>query len=271
MKRLIMICVAAGLMLVAFDARAATSNDGLEGSLDDPPSSSILEGRNILVYWDPYKSDGLEKDNVVSILQNAGAIVTQTTTSDAATLASQLVGKDAFVIAELIDRGWVNSSDLAVLNARFTSFKPALTTFLQGCNPVIVTEGDLDIGAGIQVINSLAWTSVVGGSKQLDTVSLTLNDPADPMLVGVSSLNTANGWMGFTSTDPLLNSVASYGTEMVLASKIVNGGYFDIIGFDYYSYNTNMATILVNASAVPEPATLLLLGLGGLALIKRRR
>jgi hypothetical protein len=67
------------------------------------------------------------------------------------------------------------------------------------------------------------------------------------MLAGLSGVDTGNGWMGFTSADANLNSVASYMSEMVLADVVVDGAYFRIIGFDYFAYDANMAAVLVNS------------------------
>jgi hypothetical protein len=208
---------------------------------------SVLTGQNILVYWDPNGSDGFEKDNIVSILTSAGATVAETTTTDPNVLASQLAGKDAFVIAELFDGTWPSGGFLAVLDARFTAFEPVISAFLGQCKPVVITEGDLSTTPGIQIINSLGYTSVVGGTASTGSVPLTLDDPCNQMLAGTSSVETDNGWVGFTSPDANLNSVASYGSEMVLADKVVNGAYFRIIGFDYWAYDANMAAVLVNS------------------------
>lgn len=264
--------VATALISVA-PVFAADSNEGNEGGASQvsASASTALEGRSILVYWDPYKGDGREKRKVVSILENAGGTVAQTTTTDAATLQSELVGKDAFVVAELLDGDWPDGSDLEMLDARFSAFAPVLSSFLAAGRPVIVNEGDRSISPGIQVINSLGLTSVTGGSASTDSVPLRLDDPADPMLADVSSLSTESGWMGFSTSDPELNPVASRNDELVLASKGVSGGYFAIIGFDYFAYNGDMASVLVNAAAVPEPAALSLLAAGGLVMIRRRR
>jgi hypothetical protein len=232
---------------------APSTNQEPEGQMaalsaaPDIEALSVLTGQNILVYWDPNGSDGGEKDNIVSILTSQGATVAETTTTDPNTLASELVGKDAFVIAELSDHSFPSAGFLAVLDARFTAFEPVISAFLSQCKPVVITEGDASIAAGIQIINSLGYTSVVGGTQSMSTVPLTLDDPANQMLAGISGLDTANGWMGFTSPDANLNSVANRAGEMVLADMVVNGAYFRIIGFDYYAYDANMAAVLVNS------------------------
>ena len=232
-------------------------------------SSSALSVTNVLVYWDPVKSDGTEKNNIINILQDSGCIVTDTTTIDPAILEQELIGKDSFIVAELIDDGMANDTDIEIISERFTAFAPVLNSFLSENRSVIVTEGDASIRPGIEVVNTLGWTSITGNTAAITPVSLTLDMPSERMLEGISSLSTDKGWMGFSSSDPSLNQVAGYGNDMVLAGKFVNGGYFGIIGFDYFLYNQDMALVLCN-SITPEPSTLLLFGLGGLILRSRK-
>ncbi|MHC4154027.1 MAG: hypothetical protein ACYST6_03740 [Planctomycetota bacterium] len=251
--RHIALSLTVALISVSVVWSAPTTNQEPEGQIaalsaaPDIEALSLLTGQNILVYWDPNGSDGDEKDNIVSILTGQGATVAETTTTDPNTLAAELAGKDAFVIAELSDNSFPSAGFLAVLDARFTAFEPVISAFLSQCKPVVITEGDVSIAPGIQIINSLGYTSVVGGSAALSTVPLNLDDPANQMLAGISGLDTANGWMGFTSADANLNSVASRAGEMVLADMVVNGAYFRIIGFDYHAYDANMAAVLVNS------------------------
>ena len=271
--RLILAAAICGLAAVALaDTNGMNQINGLGQVFAGSGPSSPLLGRRVLVYWDPYKGDGAEKDNLITILQGAGATVTETSTTDPLTFASALDEKDVLVIAELLDGQYPAAGDLDMLDSRFTAFKPHVDLFLDGGGVAIVTEGDVSTTPGVQVINSLGYTAVTAGAGYISTVSLALDDPADPMLYGISSLSTNSGWMDFYSTDLLLNRVASYAGEYVLADKPVSDGWFGIIGFDYWSSDTNMEQALINTAAIPEPATAVLVALGlGVLLIHRRR
>lgn len=192
-----------------------------------------------------------EKDNVKGILATLGATVTETATTDPATLESQLLGKDAFVIPELKDDSFLDAATCATITTTFTGFAPILGRFLQaGHKNVVLTEGDLEAAWGVQCVsNSLGFTTATVADERIDVVPLTIADPTDPLMTDIAPpLNTAGGWMSFTSTDPTLHVVATTAAgNIVITEKTVGLGRYIILGFDYFAFNAKMADILGNA------------------------
>lgn len=223
-------------------AKDVETNQGVAAEIAQFASSTELMGKNVLLYA-KYIDSPDEKNNVKKIMMDAGATVTETTTTSASTLKSELAGKDAFVVPELYDDHWPSSSELAALTTTFGGFSPVLKDFVKAGGIVIVCEGDLSCAAGETVVNALAFTSITRKDESCSVVTLKILDPADPLMKGITSLKTDNGWMSYTTTDPALKMVADYNGKGVISRT----GHFKIIGFDYYAYNKDMAQVLINA------------------------
>ncbi len=229
---------------IAKDVGTTNTNQGGAAEIAELATSTELRGRNVLLYAN-YIDSPNEKDNTKNIMTGAGATVTETTTTSATTLKSQLVGKDVFVVPELYDDSWPTPAQIATLTTTFSGFSPVLDDFLDAGGIVIVCEGDMSCAAGETVVNALGFTTITRQDELISVVPLNIVDPTDPLMQGITTLSTGNGWMSFTTRDTGLKIVADYNKKAVIARTKTR--HFKIIGFDYFAYNNDMAQVLINA------------------------
>ena len=123
-----------------------------------------------------------------------------------------------------------------------------------------------------------------GGDLTIDTIGSDVPDPAGGTFVNDTELGLydANGLLVTTDDDGADTGAQGESQIDLFVGDIPAGTYYLAVGtfntvfndnFDVTSDSADTGTIVVNgiSTAVPEPTSLALLGLGGLALIRRRR
>jgi hypothetical protein len=127
-------------------------------------------------------------------------------------------------------------------------------------NGIVTIQGGLVIAGGNLIVGEqgMGILNIEGGSVQAQTLLMGTVDPA-------IALN------GYTSHDNLLNitegKLILAGNISSLDPRVVAYGGIGTLVFDYEADVTGYTTII---ALVPEPATLIVIGLGGL-LIRRKR
>ena len=221
------------------------------------PTLSFCSYSPSILNWVRYGD--IDQEAIYSLVP--GATITRSTTDSAAQLASELSGKDVFLISECEE---------GIYQGEGTIFAPVLSDF--------VSQG----GVVIQC-NSGIWGVDVLGDAGLMTRSYigttasgtgTLELPGHPLAYGLgATVQMADATEYWSTTDPDVDIVVSYSQPSygVLMSTQVGSGWVIGIGYDYFDRNSDADRMIANAVCIPEPGMICLLGLGSMALLRRRR
>jgi hypothetical protein len=153
----------------------------------------------------------------------------------------------------------------------------------------LVTYGMKDI-SGDAIFDPAQWTPLGGNLAPLGNATTQQSNISEAALFGEYDFNTTNAdgrVAPFVPTDPGMDAFAGH-PAAYLGRMFTGGASYDssdfrfeydiIAGADEYRNAGNVGTtpwadvtFFSAASVVPEPATLALLGLGGLAALRRRR
>lgn len=122
---------------------------------------------------------------------------------------------------------------------------------------IVFQPGDAPAGIGDQFgstlsLGTFAYDPVNGDNFQYDW-SLTLDAPAEAAMIDA------------------LNGGQTLRLGLVAADASVIATLDGATGFDYENSSLAGPTLMIDATLVPEPASLAMLGLGGLAMLRRRR
>ena len=214
----------------------------------------------------------------MSLAAAMGSLVLTATSAQAAVT---LVGTPDFTLSSSTTSGVTHDNLPAAFDSQIASGDiTATSTFSPGSSPSRVTDGDLSTGGSGSWSNSavdasgtmtlsFASTDLAGiifnwgwGDRTPGDYEIEINGTTS---LGTFRVDTGGGTSAQESTEP--NTYVIFDTvQMGVTSVDINmssgGGNANAWGFD---------EIEVYTGVVPEPSTTALLGLGGLALILRRR
>jgi len=164
--------------------------------------------------------------------------LTTTITEDPATLAAELAGKSVFIVPEQ------EMGTTAILLPIASSWAGVLQDFVSSGGTVIFCEewGPSD---GFITATGLMDVSLI---DQASGITLDVVNPAHPLAAGLPATITgenATGWYTVLSPDAV--SVVEFAGDPVVVAREIGVGHVALIGFDYFSYNTDMARVIANA------------------------
>jgi PKD repeat protein len=210
-----------------------------------------------ILAWVPYTDAG-EYSNTLSALasQYSNYNLTTSLTTDPGVLASELVGKHVLLVME---QEYATESDMGTLGAAFAD---ALRGFAESGGTIVVLmessfwdgtpsyEGFLN-ATGLMSVDYLQYNNYG---------DLSVIDPSHPLMEGVSDPFPGEDAFGTYVIGPEATSLVedAFG-ETVVASRQIGAGAVVLVGFDFYAYNTNIATILANAVRYPRRRSAVLL------------
>jgi len=211
-----------------------------------------------ILAWVPY-SDGWEYSNTLSALdsQYSDYNLTTSVTTDSGVLASELVGKHVLLVME---QEFATETDMAALGAAFAD---TLRGFAESGGTVVVLmessfwdgapsyEGFLN-ATGLMSVDYLQYNNYG---------DLSVVDPSHPLMEGVSNPFPGEDAFGtyYVVSPQAASLVEDASGNTVVASRQVGAGAVVLVGFDFYAYNTNIATILANAVRYPRRGSAVLL------------
>ncbi|EDY18001.1 peptidase M36 fungalysin [Chthoniobacter flavus Ellin428] len=163
-------------------------------------------------------------------------VETATTTTDPATLATQLAGKQVFLVVEQENATTTQLSNLA------TSWASTISNFVNQGGIVIVCSWQLNEH---EILTSAGLLNATKGTM-LSSASLT-KASSTVLNAGVSTPFTGSYISYYTSTNGIVDlQDASSGAPAVL-HRDVGAGHVVLIGTDYYTIGTGMDHIVSNA------------------------
>jgi PKD repeat protein len=204
-----------------------------------------------ILAWVPYSDLTTEWPNTLAALDSAYSYynLTETTTTDPGTLADQLVGKHVFLVPEQEN---ATTSDLETAG---TAFSDVLDNFVVSGGTVVVLmessyfdgtgdyEGFLN-ATGLMPVDYLQYNNY-------DTLSVVA--PAHPLMSGVPSTFDGEDAFGTYEVGPQATVLVESSTgDAVVAARQIGAGAVVLVGFDFYAYNADIATILANAVRYPR-------------------
>lgn len=202
---------------------------GLSGSLD-------------LLVWNAYSdnSTGGELENTLNAISQyyTDFNLTLTSTENSDELKALLDDADVFIIPEQENGYGPDLYDLGM------AFKPALETFLGRGGNMIVLE---HFNHTYQFLNGTGFMNITSGGAY-SSLTANVTNENHPLMENVPSTFIAlDGSSIFESIDEDVLVVEPSTSNPVIIQKPYNSGNVTLIGFDFYSYNDDMARILANA------------------------
>lgn len=167
----------------------------------------------------------------------------------------------------------------------YTGDFPAGTTLAPGAAAIIVAQSSAIIeqiwGPGIQVITTDVGISL-GNTGTARNETVVIRDAADNIVDAVNYETGTNGWPGnggnrasiYLLPTAISQSANDIGSNWAVSSPGIDGAW------EALDYNPDIANAVafdiaspgyVEVSAVPEPASLAMVGLAGLLALRRRR
>ncbi len=167
---------------------------------------------------------------------------TTTTTSDTATLAAQLVGKNVFLIVEQ------ENSNPFTLGALGTAWASTLNNFVSNGGTVIAcsnttSEHLLLSNSGLLGLTPLTSPTAASLTKTSDT----------PLNTGVAVPFTGSYLHTYSTTNGSVD-LQTASNEPVVISRSIGAGRVVMIGTDFYTLGTGMDRVIANAVALAQPA-----------------
>ncbi|MFH1219249.1 MAG: choice-of-anchor D domain-containing protein [Candidatus Eisenbacteria bacterium] len=228
--------------------REAEDNNNLGYITDSTPARlpqgafGDLAGTVGILVWNKYSdnSSGGEFENTINAIATYFSDFTLEATgvTDPDSLRAMLVGRDVFLIPEQENA----PSDITTIGA---SWQDVLQDFVSGGGTVVFCG---EWGSSNSFVTSTGLMDVSlfgGGSSALEVV-----DPSHPLVKDVAQTfygENATGWYTIATPDVEAVVVEQYGGLPVVAARTCGAGHVVLIGFDYYSYNADMAHIVANA------------------------
>jgi DNA-binding beta-propeller fold protein YncE len=228
------------------DALAARAGANGSNERDMPTIASVppeafahLTGDINILAWTGYTDYYEEYANTLNaIAQYATFSLVETTTEDPVTLGSLLVAADVFLVPEQEMTGYSTMFNMGI------AWATVLQNFVTNGGTVVVLEhcgqayGVL-VGSGLMDITFMYcdwnnWLEVVESGHPL------VDDVPNPFY-------GLNGTAFFSATDGETIVQRQGASEISVAAKEMGNGRIALIGFDFYSYNDDMARLLANA------------------------
>lgn len=230
-------------------AELEVAQDNGSGVLSTPTISPYpidsfkrLSGSLDLLVWNAYSDNsfGGELENTLNAISQyyTDFNLTLTSTENPDELKALLDNADVFIVPEQ-ELGY--GPDLYNLGVAFT---PALDTFLDRGGNMIVLE---HFNSTYLFLNGTGFMNITGGGAH-SGLAVNVTDESHPLMEGVpSSFVASNGASTFESSDEDVLVIEPSTNNPVIIQKPYRNGNVTLIGFDFYSYNADMARILANA------------------------
>ncbi|MFO7539227.1 MAG: hypothetical protein R6X32_14390 [Chloroflexota bacterium] len=250
------------------EIEAATAQTGDNGSNEQgastfstipPEAFNQLAGHINILAWIGYADYDEEYANTLNaIAQYTTFSLVETSTTDSTELGSLLAAADVFLVPEQELTSYGTMFNLGMM------WTAVLHDFVTDGGSIIVLDhcgqayGVLD-GSGLM---DVTFNHCVLSGEWLDVI-----DTTHPLVEGVPNpFSGMNGMAFFSSTDGETIVQRQGSSQISVAAKETGNGRVTLIGFDFYSYNDDMARLLANAvlwgdygvdwlSTVPEEGT----------------
>jgi len=166
--------------------------------------------------------------------------VTTTTTEDPVALTGELAGMDVFLVPE--QESW-SQTEMATFG---TNLAATLDSFVQNGGGVIVCDYTPAGGSAAFLNNAGLMASVYGASAASYSAQVAAVHPiTDSVAPTFTAMNGSVVYTSVVDADVLVTDQAQ--GRPIVAAKEIGGGAVALLGWDYYSYNTDMARIIANA------------------------
>jgi hypothetical protein len=199
-----------------------------------------------ILAWTAYTDMYQEYDHTLRAIEQycTDFSLTETATTSATTLQSELVGKDVFLVPEQENAFYSSLFSIG------SSWSSVLNQFVQEGAVLVVLDYAYVDGSSYGLLEGagLMDVEVVGSSYQTGSYALQVTQPSHTLVQDVpSSFQGEDGTLHFSSSDGTeVVEETLYGDSVVL-TKDVGAGHIALIGFDFFAYNDVMARLLANA------------------------
>ncbi|NUM44933.1 MAG: carboxypeptidase regulatory-like domain-containing protein [Anaerolineales bacterium] len=231
-------------MSALFEAARLTpdaNNSGLPTIARYPVEAfAHLSGPINILAWTTYTDYSGEYQNTLNALaQYTTFTLEETTTSDPVSLSWLLANTDVFLIPEQ------EGADFNTMYALGLAWADVLHDFVQAGGTLLVLDHcyqspGLLIGAGLMEVDFYTC----GGDW-----TLSVFEPTHPLAENLPSAFMGGNGTGVYITPQSLNVIGApiWNNNPVVSARELGAGHLILMGFDFYSYNDEMAQVLANA------------------------
>lgn len=237
------------ISLICFGAQISFSSTSPKKPLDTLKSAANLQTSapavSILVYTQ-YADSNRELPNTMQAINDSyGTDYYYENLTDYTSLEINLTGHDILLIPE---QEFASIPQLKIIG---NAWAGNLSNFVNSGGIVILL--DYYNGGGTFHIYNESGLMEINGTTDITNLNVSLIDANDPLAIGVSSSFIApDGSLSFNTTET--TSVVDDGINPIVVHKVSGNGHIVLLGFDFWSIESNCSTILGNSIRLALPS-----------------